>query len=72
MSDRARCQVDDEHGTAVAFVDLDLPDTVRNILDPIVDPLTKEQRLLVLARLVRAKADEAAYERVCRDQGLLR
>lgn len=68
---RARLQVDDEHGTAAVFMDLDLPDEQRRLLEPLLESLTAEDRLHLLADLIRAKADEEAYERICRDRGLL-
>lgn len=68
---KARCQVDDQYGTAAVIIDLDLTDEQRRLLEPLLDTLTREDRLHLLADLIRQKADEEAYERVCRDRGLL-
>lgn len=68
---RARLQVDDEHGTAAVFADIDLTDEQRALIEPLLEGLNARDRLYLLADLIRQKADEEAYERVCRDRGLL-
>lgn len=68
---RVRIQVDDEHGTAAVILDVDLSDEQRALLEPLLAPLSRTEGELLLCRLVRAKADEDAYERVCRERGLL-
>lgn len=68
---RAYCQVDDEGGTAAVILDHDLTEQERALLEPLLDSMTSEDRMHLLADLNRSKADEEAYERVCRDRGLL-
>lgn len=65
------CQVDDEHGSAGVILDVELTPGERDLLDALLEPLTRDQQLYLLTSLVRAKVDEEAYERVCRDRGLL-
>ena len=68
---RAYCQVDDQYGTAAFVLDHDLTNEERALLEPLLESMTSEDRLHLLADLIRQKADEEAYERVCRDRGLL-
>lgn len=61
---RARAEVEDQYGVAVAYVDLDIPEEVREALEPLLEPLTSQEQLLLIAQLVRDKSDEEAAERV--------
>lgn len=65
--------VDDEHGTAVVYIDqaptTDQLAAAQGVLDSLgIDDRMAEQMLPILTRQV---ADEAAYQRVCEQRGVL-
>jgi hypothetical protein len=69
---RLRCQVDDEHGTAVVYLE---PPSVtpeqRAAVSAVIAELSPSDRDFVLARLIRKVADNTAYDRVRAERGLL-
>jgi hypothetical protein len=84
LTGRLRIEVRDEHGTAALIVDAPQLDLVKQMIvadlaDGAVAALTglpgingaDHARHVLLAALVRQHADEAAYERVAQQKGLL-
>jgi Spy/CpxP family protein refolding chaperone len=85
MSDRIRVEVSDRHGTVAAnfdLGDLHLTPRQRDQLGALADGLVRDlcqalgrgehdARAVAIAVLMRQRADEAAYERVAEQRGLL-
>jgi len=86
VSERLRVEVDDQHGTAAIFTDPallgQLSPRKRAQAEELAAGLVRkvaavtgrgedDARLVVLADLTRLAADEAAYDRVCQQRGIL-
>jgi len=74
---RFRVEVETAGVGGVALV-LDRPEltpsqqeAMHRIVDPVLAPMSHDERLALLAVLVEQYADERAYERVCAQRGLL-
>jgi hypothetical protein len=70
---RIRCEVFDQHGEAIVYVD-ELTGDQRRLLAPVfdlIDQMPDRDRLLMLADLTRQVHDQQAYERACAERGLL-